>query len=67
MIDVSKDGGKSWDDKGSVRVGRLGESTLKVELFLLDSFYDAIFRITTSDPVPYEIYSAVADLRLAGR
>jgi hypothetical protein len=67
MIDISRDGGKSWAQEGFVRVGRLGETQLRVELFSLISDYDFIFRITTSDPVSYEIYSAVIDLRLAGR
>jgi len=66
MIDISYDGGRSWVSKGFVDVGRLGQSTLKAELYCLDSFYDAIFRITTSDPVPFEIYSAAIDLRMAG-
>ena len=67
MIDISEDGGRSWISKGFVQVGRLGQSTLRVELFALDSFYDAIFRVTTSDAVPFEIYSAVIDVRLAGQ
>ena len=66
MIDVSYDGGRSWVSKGFADVGRLGQTVLKVELFSMDSFYDAIFRLTTSDPVPYSIYSAAIDLRLAG-
>ena len=66
MIDVSYDGGRSWKAKGFARIGRLGESTLKVELFSLDSFYDMMIRITTSDPVPYSIYTAALDIREAG-
>lgn len=67
MIDISRDGGKSWFSEGFVRIGRLGETQLRVELFSLISDYDFIFRITTSDAVAYEIYSAAIDLRLAGR
>jgi len=66
IIDVSYDGGKSWVSKGFVSTGRLGENVLKVELYSLDSFYDAIFRISATDPIPYELYSAAIDLRLAG-
>jgi hypothetical protein len=66
IIDVSYDLGRSWVAKGFARIGRAGEFTLKVELHCLDTFYSAIFRITTSDPVQYSIYSATADLRLAG-
>ena len=67
MVDISYDGGRSYVSKGFVKTGRLGSSTLRVELFCLDSFYDAIFRLTTSDAVSYELYSAVIDVRLAGR
>jgi len=67
MIDISRDGGRSWFSEGFVRIGRLGETQLRVELYSLISDYDFIFRITTSDAVPYEIYSAAIDLRLAGR
>ena len=67
IIETSRDGGKSWFKEGFVRVGRLGETQLRVELFSLITDYDFIFRLTTSDPVPYEIYSAVIDLRDAGR
>jgi len=35
--------------------------------FQISAEYDFIFRLTTSDPVAYEIYSAVIDLRDAGR
>ena len=31
------------------------------------SFYDVVFRITTTDPVAYNIYSGVIDVRLAGK
>lgn len=67
IIETSRDGGKSWFKEGFVRIGRLGETQLRVELFSLIIDYDFIFRLTTSDPVPYEIYSAVIDLRDAGR
>lgn len=67
MLEISFDGGRSWTEKGWARIGRMGEHTLRVEFYGLDSGYDMIFRLTTSDPVPYEIYSAAIDLRLAGR
>lgn len=67
MIEISFDGGRSWAEKGFIRIGRMGEFDLRVELFATDTFLDAIFRITTSDPVPYEFYSGAIDLRLAGR
>lgn len=67
MFELSFDGGKSWKEKGWVKVGRLGDNMRRVEMFTLDTFYSMMIRITTSDPVPYSIYSAAIDLRLAGR
>ena len=66
MIEYSDDGGRTWRHGSWPRVGRLGEFTLQVEFFNLGVFYDRIFRISTSDPVNYSIYSGTIDLRLAG-
>lgn len=68
MIDISFDGGKSWNEQGFADTGRLGETQILVELFPQGRrvFHDAIFRLTTSDGVPYEIFSAAVDLRLTG-
>lgn len=66
-IEYSDDGGNTWNGGSWPRVGRLGEFTLQVEWFDLGSFYDRIFRISTTDPVNYSIYSATIDLRLAGK
>jgi len=67
MIEYSDDGGNSWNGGSWPKVGRLGEFTLQVEWFNLGSFYERIFRISTTDPVNYSIYSATIDLRLAGK
>ena len=67
MIEYSDDGGNSWNGGSWPRVGRLGEFTLQVEWFDLGSFYERIFRISTTDPVNYSLYSATIDLRLAGK
>ena len=67
MIEYSDDGGRSWVAGSWPRVGRLGEFTLQVEWFGLGSFYDRIFRVSTTDPVNYSIFSATIDLRLAGK
>lgn len=66
-IEYSDDGGNSWNGGAWPRVGRLGESALQVEWFNLGTFYDRIFRISTTDPVSYSIFSATIDLRLAGK
>jgi hypothetical protein len=67
ILELSFDGGNSWKDYGFARVGRMGEWSIQVEFDILDTFYEAIPRITTSDPVPFSIYSGTVDLRLAGR
>lgn len=67
MVEYSDDGGHTWNAGTWPRVGRLGEFTLQVEWFNLGSFYDRIFRISTTDPVNYSIYSATIDIRLAGK
>jgi len=67
MIEASYDGGRSWSAGTWMRIGRLGEFDLKAEWYSMKSFYDMVIRITTSDPVAYNIYSAAIDLRLAGK
>lgn len=67
MIEPSYDGGKSWDTGTWLKIGRLGQTNVRAEWFNMNSFYDMIVRITTSDPVSYNIYSAAIDIRLAGR
>ena len=67
IIEASYDGGKSWTTGAWLRIGRLGETNVRAEWFSLKSFYDMIVRITTSDPVSFNLYSGAVDLRLAGR
>tara|TARA_R110000796_G_scaffold214800_1_gene330732 strand:- start:8011 stop:9426 length:1416 start_codon:yes stop_codon:yes gene_type:complete len=67
ILEMSYDGCRSWKDYGFARIGRMGDFTIQVEFDILDTFREGIPRITTSDPVPYSIYSATIDLRLAGR
>lgn len=67
MIEASYDGGRTWKTGTWMRIGRLGEYNIKAEWFCLDSFYDLMIRLTTSDPVPYNIYAASIDVKLAGR
>lgn len=67
QFECSFDGGRTWVDRGWGYIGRLGEYTLQVEMDLLDVFYEMMIRLTTSDPVPYEIYSASGTFRLTGQ
>lgn len=66
MVEYSDDGGYTWKHGSWPRVGRLGERTLQIEFYNLTKFYDRIFRISTTDPVAYSIFSATIDLRLVG-
>lgn len=66
-FEVSFDGGRTFTERGWGRVGRLGEYTIQVEMDLLDVFYEMMIRLTTSDPVPYNIYSAIGTFRLTGQ
>jgi len=67
MVEYSDDGGRTWSAGSWPRTGRMGEFTLQVYFYDLGSFYDRMFRISTTDPVSYSLYSATIDLRLAGR
>jgi len=67
IIEYSIDGGESFAEGDFVKVGRLGETNIRVEWFSMLTFDDLIIRITTSDPVYYSLHSAAIDLRLTGR
>lgn len=66
MVEVSMDGGRSWEVLKHLHVGRAGEFLRKIEYYHLESFYEATVRITTSDPNFFSLRSAAIDLRLAG-
>lgn len=66
MLEASFDGGKSWTNQDTVEIGRAGEGRTKIEWYHIESFYDASIRITVSDPVPINIYSAAMDVKVAG-
>jgi hypothetical protein len=66
IVEYSDDGGYTWKHGSWPKVGRLGERTLQIQFFNLGKFYDRIFRISTTDPVSYSIFSATIDLRLVG-
>jgi hypothetical protein len=67
MIEASYDGGKSFDGGTWMDIGRLGETNIRAEWFSLNSFYDLVIRISTSDPVHYTIMTGAIDWRLTGR
>ena len=67
MLEASYDGGRSWSTGTWLKIGRLGQFDIRAEWFNMKSFYDCMVRLTTSDPVAFNIYSAAIDIRLAGR
>lgn len=67
MIEPSYDGGKTWESGSWARTGRLGEHTLKVQWDNLATFYSMMLRITTSDPVNFNLFDATIKIRLAGK
>jgi hypothetical protein len=66
IVEYSTDGGETFAHGDFVKVGRMGQTNLKVEWFSMITFDDLIVRITTSDPVYYSLQTAAIDLRLAG-
>jgi len=66
MVEMSMDGGRSWEVLKHLHVGRAGEFLTKIEYYHVESFYEATARITTSDPNFFSIRSAAIDVRLAG-
>ena len=67
ILECSFDGGKTFKTISFVKIGQLGETSIKAEAFLMDKFYSMQLRFRTSDPVYYSLHSAVIDLRVAGR
>ncbi len=66
MIEPSYDGGRTWGVGTWMDTGRLGEFGIRALWDNMRSFYEMVVRITTSDPVAFNIYSGSIDLRLAG-
>lgn len=66
MIEYSTDGGNSFAPSTWARVGRQGETNIKVKWDKTLQFYDLIIRLSTSDPVYFSIQQGSIKLRLAG-
>lgn len=67
ILDVSYDGGQTWKHISFLKIGRFGETTIKVEAPIHDKFYTLQLRIRVNDPVYIALFSVVIDLRIAGR
>jgi hypothetical protein len=66
MLSASFDGGKSFTNESTVKIGRLGESRAKVEYFNMGSGYEILIKARISDPVFVSIHSASIKIREAG-
>lgn len=64
MIELSLDGGRSWGYAKWVKIGRLGQFNIRAQYDNIITFYDCIVRLTTSDPVAFNLYSGTVDLKL---
>ena len=67
MIETSIDGGRSYAHSAWVELGRLGEHTLRCELYQMISGESFVFRLTISDPVSLSISGAAIDIKTVGR
>lgn len=66
VLELSFDGGYTWNQMGWADVGRLGERKVQVQFDFMETFHSAIPRITTTDPVHYTIFGATVNLRRTG-
>jgi len=58
MVEFSADGGKTFQAMQIINVGRAGQFQQKIEYYLTQSFYEGVFRITTSDPNFFSLRAA---------
>lgn len=64
MLQWSDDGGRTWSSERRGRIGRLGDYTTRVEWYALGGFYQRVFRLAVSDPIPVSIHLAAADVEV---
>jgi len=66
MLEVSSDGGQTWDTIHNIRTGEAGEFSHKIKADHLTSFYDGVVRITQSDPTPFNIRGLFVHIKPIG-
>lgn len=62
MLRLSDDGGRTFSSYIHGSVGSLGDNTYRVVFGPLGQFYNRVIRLVATDPIPWEIYSATADM-----
>lgn len=66
MIEASFDGGHSFAVQQFIKIGQAGEFNGRVRADMMASFYDAVFRVTFSDPAFFSIQGASVDVEEYG-
>jgi hypothetical protein len=62
MIRYSEDGGKTYSAQEFYPLGEAGDYLRKVELFDQGSGFQRIYELTYTDPTPFALFSAHADI-----
>ena len=62
MLELSFDGGHTFSVQRFIKIGRAGQTTGRVRMDIMASFYDAVPRITFSDPIFFSIQGASVDI-----
>lgn len=65
MVEYSKDG-ENWGLESWINIGQMGDTSPKVEVTKMFSFYDLYIRITISDPVFSSLHNASLDVKEYG-
>src|SRR4029434_5178619 len=58
LLRLSRDGGETWSEPGSLRAGALGATKTRAVAHRLGSARDAVFEVTVSDPVAWSLVQA---------
>lgn len=66
MVDMSFDGGHTFEKQRFIPIGRGGQFTGRVRADNMDSFYDAVFRVSFSDPVFFSLQGASIEVDTYG-
>ena len=64
MLQWSDDGGRTWSSEYWRSLGKTGEYTARAVWYRLGSSRDRVFRLSFSDPSPYTIIQAIADVEV---
>ena len=66
MLQWSDDGGRTWSSEYWRSIGEIGEYSRRAVWHRLGSSRDRVFRLTFSDPTPFTLIQAMADVEVGG-